>query len=271
MFVLKISRNFNAAKTLFYNKPKHFASFSTLNLNVYKNKNFNIFVKTSYCHNVNFSTSNLKLTDNRNQKFRSFSSKNNYGNAFWYTLSGIVLFFGATYLAVPLYKMFCEIQGIDTNSEFRDMPEEAIRERLKNMKKIDNRKIKVTFVATTSSDLLWKFEPQQNEIYLSPGETALAFYRARNLTDHSIIGIATYNILPFEAALYFNKVQCFCFEEQRLEPNEEVDMPVFFFIDEEYAKDPLLDEVDSICLSYTFFESKGSENEVPKIPKTFFK
>jgi cytochrome c oxidase assembly protein subunit 11 len=71
--------------------------------------------------------------------------------------------------------------------------------------------------------------------------------------------LATYTILPFEAALYFNKIQCFCFEEQRLEPNEEVDMPVFFYIDEQYAQDPKLELTDQICLSYTFFESKGSE------------
>lgn len=77
---------------------------------------------------------------------------------------------------------------------------------------------------------------------------------------------ATYSILPYEAGLYFNKIQCFCFEEQRLEPNEEVDMPVFFYIDEQYANDPKLETIDKICLSYTFFESKGSE-DLEKIQK----
>ena len=71
---------------------------------------------------------------------------------------------------------------------------------------------------------------------------------------------ATYTILPYDAGLYFNKIQCFCFEEQRLEPNEEVDMPVLFYLDDQYARDPKLENINQICLSYTFFESKGSED-----------
>lgn len=71
---------------------------------------------------------------------------------------------------------------------------------------------------------------------------------------------ATYTILPYEAGLYFNKIQCFCFEEQRLDPHDEVDMPVLFYIDDLYTQDPKLENIDQICLSYTFFESKGSED-----------
>lgn len=68
----------------------------------------------------------------------------------------------------------------------------------------------------------WQFKPHQREIKLVPGETALAFYTARNPTDRPVTGIATYNVIPFEAGLYFNKIQCFCFEEQRLNPKEQV-------------------------------------------------
>ncbi|CAI9724239.1 cytochrome c oxidase assembly protein COX11, mitochondrial-like [Octopus vulgaris] len=89
-----------------------------------------------------------------------------------------------------------------------------------------------------------------------PGETALAFYSAKNPTDKPIIGISTYNIIPYEAAMYFNKIQCFCFEEQRLNPHEQVDMPVFFYIDPDFVEDPKLENVDTITLSYTFFEAK---------------
>jgi len=126
----------------------------------------------------------------------------------------------------------------------------------------------------------WDFKPQQREIKLVPGETALSFYTATNNTDKPITGIATYNVVPFEAGLYFNKIQCFCFEEQRLNPNEQVkksytvfnefliifnlfvqvDMPVFFYIDPEYDDDPALSETDEITLSYTFFEAKEEEN-----------
>ena len=69
-------------------------------------------------------------------------------------------------------------------------------------------------------------------------------------------GIATYTVQPFEAGLYLNKIQCFCFEEQRLNPQEEVDLPVFFYIDPEYTNDPRLESVDNIVLSYTFYEAK---------------
>ena len=71
-----------------------------------------------------------------------------------------------------------------------------------------------------------------------------------------IDGISTYNVVPFEAGAYFNKIQCFCFEEQRLNPGEEVDMPVFFYIDPDFEKDPFLQDTNEITLSYTFFESK---------------
>lgn len=78
------------------------------------------------------------------------------------------------------------------------------------------------FNADTSSAMRWHFKPQQQEIKIVPGETALAFYTACNPTDKPVTGIATYNVIPFEAGLYFNKIQCFCFEEQRLNPHEQV-------------------------------------------------
>jgi cytochrome c oxidase assembly protein subunit 11 len=78
------------------------------------------------------------------------------------------------------------------------------------------------FNADTSSALLWHFKPHQLEIKIVPGETALAFYSARNPTDKPVVGIATYNVIPFDAGVYFNKIQCFCFEEQRLNPHEQV-------------------------------------------------
>ena len=86
--------------------------------------------------------------------------------------------------------------------------------------------------------------------------TAYVTLQAKNPTEKPIDGISTYNVIPFEAGLYFNKIQCFCFEEQRLNPGEEVDMPVFFYIDPEFLEDPFLEDCDEILLSYTFFESK---------------
>ena len=101
----------------------------------------------------------------------------------------------------------------------------------------------------------WIFKPQQTEVVLTPGETALAFYTAKNRTQSSITGVATYNVFPPKAGIYFNKIQCFCFEEQRLRSEEEIDMPVLFFIDPEFLDDPAMDSVNSITLSYTFFRT----------------
>ena len=108
-----------------------------------------------------------------------------------------------------------------------------------------------------------------------PGETALAFFTATNPTDRPIVGVSTYNVIPYDAAPYFNKIQCFCFEEQRLEPNETVDMPVFFYIDPEITRDHRCRGMKKIILGYTFFEAKGDfvlpQANDPGIAKTFEK
>ncbi|CAI8018905.1 Cytochrome c oxidase assembly protein COX11, mitochondrial [Geodia barretti] len=80
----------------------------------------------------------------------------------------------------------------------------------------------IRFNADTSAGMRWQFKPQQKDITIVPGETALAFYSAKNPTDRPVTGISTYNVVPFEAGQYFNKIQCFCFEEQILNPNEQV-------------------------------------------------
>lgn len=153
------------------------------------------------------------------------------------------------------------------------------------MKKVPDRVLKITFNADLSASMMWNFKPQQHEIRVVPGETALAFYTAKNPTDKPVIGISTYNVIPFEAGQYFNKIQCFCFEEQMLNPHEEVrsffyiikslvnstfllqvDMPVFFYIDPEFVDDPKMEFVDEITLSYTFFEAKDGQN-ILKIPE----
>lgn len=90
------------------------------------------------------------------------------------------------------------------------------------MEKIKDRVLKIRFNADIGASMRWNFRPQQYEIRIVPGETALAFYTAKNPTDLPVTGISTYNVIPFEAGAYFNKIQCFCFEEQQLNPHEEV-------------------------------------------------
>merc|ERR1712187_1034428 len=106
--------------------------------------------------------------------------------------------------------------------------------------------------------LPWEFVPQQRRITVGLGETALAFYRAKNTTDKPIIGVSVYHMIPPETGLCFNKIQCFCFDEQLINPNEEVDLPIFFFIDPIMGMDTRFDHVDRITLSYLVFESDSS-------------
>lgn len=117
-------------------------------------------------------------------------------------------------------------------------------------------RIRITFNGSVSDVLPWKFVPQQREVRVLPGETALAFYTATNKSPEDIIGVATYSVTPGQVAPYFSKIQCFCFEEQRLNAGETVDMPVFFYIDPEFVTDPNMKGIETVTLSYTFFKAK---------------
>ncbi|XP_042891179.1 cytochrome c oxidase assembly protein COX11, mitochondrial-like [Penaeus japonicus] len=162
-----------------------------------------------------------------------------------------VLALGLSYAAVPLYRIFCQAYSYGgTTQQGHDA------EKVESMQKREDRILRIRFNADTAASMTWNFKPQQSEIKVAPGETALAFYTARNPTNRPVIGVSTYNVIPFDAGLYFNKIQCFCFEEQLLNPHEEVHMPVFFYIDPEFADDPKMEGVDTLTLSYTFFEAR---------------
>jgi len=135
--------------------------------------------------------------------------------------------------------------------------------RLASLKPVkDGRLITVRFDSTVGDVMPWSFTPTQLDVKIVPGETALSFFTATNHSkDRAITGVATYNVHPPRAGLYFNKIQCFCFEEQRLLPGETVDMPVFFFVDPEYADDPQLARCNNITLSYTFFQTDEDDDD----------
>ena len=125
----------------------------------------------------------------------------------------------------------------------------AVEEKLKQRELVHNaeleaaaaaRDLTVFFNADVSDSLPWKFTPTQRSVNIKPGESTLAFYTAQNNSDKSITGVSTYNVTPQQAGVYFNKIQCFCFEEQKLRPGEKIDMPVFFYVDPEFATDPKL-------------------------------
>lgn len=140
------------------------------------------------------------------------------------------------YASVPLYRAICQRTGwggIPITDQTRFTPDKLIPVQTA-------KRIRVTFAASVSDVLEWKFTPQQREVRVLPGETALAFYTATNNSPQDIIGVATYSVTPGQVAPYFSKIQCFCFEEQKLNAGETVDMPVFFFIDPDFYEDPAM-------------------------------
>ncbi|MCJ1445477.1 MAG: Cytochrome c oxidase assembly protein cox11, mitochondrial [Stictis urceolatum] len=176
----------------------------------------------------------------------------------YYTLSMIIGTVAVAYASVPMYKMICQQTGWGGQPIKSSGHGGSGSGRLQPVSGAP--RIRITFNSSVSDVMPWKFTPQQREVRVLPGETALAFYTATNKSDEDIIGVATYSVSPGQVAQYFNKIQCFCFEEQRLAAGETVDMPVFFFIDPEFADDPTMKNIVTVTLSYTFFKAKYDRN-----------
>ncbi|KAK4278064.1 hypothetical protein QN277_015961 [Acacia crassicarpa] len=190
--------------------------------------------------------------------FRQFSSSHvsreqKSRKMFFYLSALVVAMVGGSYAAVPLYRRFCQATGYGGTVQRRETVEEKIARHDKD-NTVTTREIVVQFNADVADGMPWKFTPTQREVRVKPGESALAFYTAENKSSTPIIGVSTYNVTPMKAGVYFNKIQCFCFEEQRLLPGEQIDMPVFFYIDPEFESDPRMDGINNIILSYTFFK-----------------
>jgi cytochrome c oxidase assembly protein subunit 11 len=162
---------------------------------------------------------------------------------------------GMSYAAVPLYRIFCQVTGYGGTTQRAEQAPDTILDR----------KIKVRFDANTGRGMGWDFRPAQRTVELKIGESALAFYEARNVTDKTITGTATFNVSPEAAGSYFSKIECFCFTEQTLEAGKTADMPVTFFIDPEMVNDPAAKNIEEITLSYTFFPVRDGK-EVATAP-----
>jgi cytochrome c oxidase assembly protein subunit 11 len=156
---------------------------------------------------------------------------------------------GLAFASVPLYRLFCQVTGYGGTTQVAESAPETISER----------RITVRFNADVNPELPWRFQPIERAVTLRVGEPGLAFYRAVNLSDRPVSGTATFNVTPLKAGRYFDKTQCFCFDEQRLEAGEEVEMGVSFFIDPAILGDRNLDDVSTVTLSYTFFRSPDDE------------
>lgn len=156
-----------------------------------------------------------------------------------------------SFAAVPFYDWFCRVTGFGGTTGVATAAPGTILDRT----------VVVKFDASTERGMPWEFRPVQREMTVRIGENALAFYEAYNPTDRVVAGTASYNVAPDAAGGYFDKIACFCFTEQVLQPGERVEMPVSFFVDPEIVKDPEGRFVKEITLSYTFYETPLPEEQ----------
>jgi cytochrome c oxidase assembly protein subunit 11 len=160
------------------------------------------------------------------------------------TVALVVFMGGLAWASVPFYNWFCRVTGFGGVTAVANSASDVVLDKT----------IKIRFDASLERDMPWEFKPIQREMTLRIGETGLAFYEAYNPTDRPVAGSASYNVAPFDAGGFFAKIDCFCFEEQVLEPGESVEMPVTFYVDPEIVDDRDAKYTKSITLSYTFYE-----------------
>ncbi|MDB5491064.1 MAG: ctaG [Micavibrio sp.] len=161
---------------------------------------------------------------------------------------------GMSFAAVPLYKVFCRMTGYGGTTQVSAVaptPDQILE-----------RSIEVRFNAGTGPGLNWDFKPDQRKTRVKLGAQGLTTFSAKNLSNGTISAVAVYNVSPAKAGQYFHKIQCFCFGEQSLKPGEKVEYPVVFFVDPSLDKDPNMQDVETITLSYTFFQKDD-----PKLDK----
>ncbi len=157
----------------------------------------------------------------------------------------VVIFMGAlAWASVPFYDWFCRVTGFGGVTGVSDVAPEDVLDQT----------ITVRFDGSLNNHMPWEFKPVVREMEIRIGETGLAFYEAYNPTDRPVAGSASYNVTPYQAGGFFNKIQCFCFEEQVLQPGERVQMPVTFYVDPEIVDDRDGKYIHTITLSYTFYE-----------------
>jgi cytochrome c oxidase assembly protein subunit 11 len=169
-----------------------------------------------------------------------------------YALVGLIAGMGALVaVAEPMYRAFCQVTGYGGTARIADP--EALASLAEPS---PERYVTVRFDANTNAKLPWRFRPVQSQIRVRVGEQVLTHFEATNLSDRTIVGTATFNVTPYKTAMYFNKIECFCFSEQVLRPGQTAQMPVIFFVDPDMLKDINAKVESTITLSYTLFADK---------------
>jgi cytochrome c oxidase assembly protein subunit 11 len=154
---------------------------------------------------------------------------------------------GMAFAAVPLYRAFCQITGFDgTTQRAQAAPGGAL-----------GRKILIRFDANVR-ELPWDFKADQVSQEVRIGETGLAIFHATNTGSRPVTGRAVFNVVPESAGVHFQKIECFCFTSQTIQPGQTVEFPVVYFVDPKFATDSETRDEPEITLSYTFFPAVGS-------------
>ena len=166
-----------------------------------------------------------------------------------YALIGALAMLGLGYASVPLYRMFCQLTG------FNGTTQRASAEQAAGIK-VAAETISIRFDGNVDRDMPWAFKPVQVTQTVHIGARSLAAFEAKNLSGRPITGRASFNVSPDNAGKYFNKIQCFCFSEQTLQPGQEVRMPVTYYVDPAILKDEEAKDITQITLSYTFHEDR---------------
>jgi cytochrome c oxidase assembly protein subunit 11 len=171
-------------------------------------------------------------------------------------LGALAIMGGVTAYSPTLYKLFCQATGYGGTTQRVVTPSANIVDRI----------VTVRFDANVSPQLAWKFEPVQHTMDVKLGENSMAFFRATNLSDKPLTGTAAFNVAPDVMGLYFNKIQCFCFSEQTLQPGQTVEMPVTFYVDPKMLDDRDTKDLSNVTLSYVFYAANKTAAAETKKP-----
>ena len=162
-------------------------------------------------------------------------------------LSGVGLaMLGLGFASDPLYDTFCKVTGYGGTPKIAE----------ENLSEVIDRTVTVEFDSNIAQNLPWNFRADQRRMDVKLGQSGLAYYTIENVSKQAVTGVANFNVMPVKAAPFFIKTDCFCFEEQTIQPGEKLTLPVIFFVDPQLDEDSRFDEIKTMTLSYTFFPAK---------------
>lgn len=162
-------------------------------------------------------------------------------------LIGAACMVGLGFASVPLYRLFCQVTGFGGTTQVASETDAVRAASL-----AAGETMSIRFDASTALDVPWTFRPAQSTDTVQIGQRDIATYVAKNHDSEPVTGIATFNVEPSQAGKYFHKIQCFCFTQQTLQPGQQVNMPVLYYVDPAILEDEFMADVEQITLSYTF-------------------